>query len=202
MLQMTAPPWPGVANYTAHRELVRRAKRDILAGRMIVREPVAHVPATVIGALKAWCEKDETLQSWEEMSPRAGFVVLLAEARAWISSLGIPVPEWLQERPAPAKAPRTTEKGRAEQEGAAAVRAFVEEIRKRADSKGEQFDPMDAPPTEEEFTDVAGSWGRKNGLKNLSRSTATMRRYRAGIVKFQAGKGATGFYRKLFPELF
>lgn len=83
--------------YANYRVLLRRAKRDIRSGKLVVRMLPTLVPLNKIPVIQAWCNTNDTLMDHAESLPDSRLVVKLEDARQWLQKITIPVPDWLNE---------------------------------------------------------------------------------------------------------
>lgn len=82
--------------YASYRVLLRRAKRDIRHGELVVRMLPTLTPLNETPVIQTWCNTNDTLMSHAESLPDSRWVVKLEDARKWLQELGCSVPEGLR----------------------------------------------------------------------------------------------------------
>lgn len=81
--------------YESYKILLGNAKRDILSGKLKVKQLVTLAPINNEPSIIAWCNKNHTLEGVDLSKPHRRIVVMLNDARAWIIANEIPMPSWL-----------------------------------------------------------------------------------------------------------
>lgn len=86
-------PWCEGADYEAAYEAVLfRAKRDVLSGRLVVRNVLTLFPVNEADEVRAWAANPEA-DAWSELTCR--LVVTDEDVKTWLARHGMPTPDWL-----------------------------------------------------------------------------------------------------------
>lgn len=83
--------------YGLYHILIRKAQSAIRDGKLQVRTLTA--PHPVINeepGVRAWCSENHTLKGIHEAAPDGRIVLKIEDARNWLNSQGIEIPNWLK----------------------------------------------------------------------------------------------------------
>lgn len=142
-------------------------------------------------------QKEREIDEWESMNHQGD--PLRAQARqVGLDRLRAELDAIRKAAPSGPADSRSGGASSATEEGADAVRALAEEIKRR----NPNFDPNNAPGRIRDFHELAQAWGKHEARQKLTQSESSIDRYRKGIVTFKQGAKESSFYRDTFPELF